>query len=145
MYGYLIYDTAYMLVLYRWVGDPAIIAHHIMGLLCCTFGLYYQSFAIFGMAIQVRPAGPDYLLSVLPFTGISERIYVIYCRCAALQYRCHNMLSLCPTQLSSHRPVVLDRSSHFLIVLPLNLVPSICNTSTPLPFVYYVYYPPPPQ
>ncbi len=55
MYGYLVYDTAYLLALYRWIGDPVMIVHHFMGLTCCVFGLYFDRLAFFGMAIQVGP------------------------------------------------------------------------------------------
>eukprot|EP00884_Botryococcus_braunii_P022825 jgi/Botrbrau1/9226/Bobra.0028s0022.1 len=47
MYGYLVYDTAYLLALYGWIGDPTMIVHHVMGLTCCAFGLLLPPFCCF--------------------------------------------------------------------------------------------------
>ena len=42
MYGYLIYDTSFTLVFYRAVGSPSFLVHHVLGLACCCFGLYFN-------------------------------------------------------------------------------------------------------
>ena len=56
MYGYLVYDTAYLVVFYTAVGSPTLLFHHALGLLCCCFGLYFHRLALFGAAIQVTAA-----------------------------------------------------------------------------------------
>jgi hypothetical protein len=53
IYGYLLYDTVYLLVFYKAVGGATFIFHHALALVCCCVGIYLNSMAYFGAVIQV--------------------------------------------------------------------------------------------
>lgn len=55
-FGYLLYDTAFSLVFYRYTGSLAFLIHHGLGFAACYIGLSLQKMAFFGMLTQVRLA-----------------------------------------------------------------------------------------
>lgn len=63
-FGYLLYDTAFMLAFYTHLGSLAFLTHHAVGLVCCTIGLYGHKMAIFGMLTQVEGLSTANVISI---------------------------------------------------------------------------------
>lgn len=53
IYGYLLYDTLYTLLFYKAVGNASFLVHHVLALVCCCVGIYWNRMAYFGVVIQV--------------------------------------------------------------------------------------------
>ena len=72
--GYLVYDTLYSLAFFKYVGSPAFLVHHSLGLICCVIGLYFQKMAIFGMYIQASHClpGARHVSQISITTSISQ-------------------------------------------------------------------------